>query len=79
MNINLAMGVYCPKCKITIGTYAVVGGNTSCPGCGGEMLPAPVETQTRVISNFKCDCGMHIGHFSIVGGKANCPGCGKEI
>lgn len=79
MEINLSMGVYCPKCKITIGTYTTIGGNNNCPQCNGEMIPAPEENQTRVISNFKCNCGVQIGHISVVGGTASCPGCGKKI
>lgn len=79
MDINVSMGVYCPRCRIVIGTYAVVGGKANCPKCNGEMIPAPKESQTRIISNFKCDCGVQIGLLSVVGGKATCPGCGKEI
>jgi len=79
MDINLAMGVYCPRCKITIGTYVLVGVKANCPTCNGELVAAPIESQTRVISNFKCNCGVQIGHLSVVGGKAICPGCGKDI
>ncbi|WP_423148117.1 hypothetical protein [Rubrolithibacter danxiaensis] len=77
-DINLTMGVFCPKCNLTIGTYAAVGSNTNCPGCGGPIIAAP-SGKTKVISNFKCECGMQIGHLSIVGEKACCPNCGKEI
>ena len=79
MNINVAMGVYCPKCNFTIGTYAIVGGDTNCPQCGGNMIAAPEESKVKIISNFKCDCGMQVGHMSIVGAEAKCPGCGKLI
>jgi hypothetical protein len=79
MEINLAMGVHCPKCNLTIGTYSSMGGNTNCPNCNGKMIPAPAATQTRIIANFKCDCGMQIGYMTVMGEKAKCPGCHKEI
>ena len=79
MNINVAMGVYCPKCKITIGTYAIIEGDTKCTQCGGYMVAAPEESKVRNISNFKCNCGIQVGHMTIVGADAKCPGCGTII
>lgn len=79
MNINVSMGVYCPKCDITIGTMASVGAQNVCPNCGGKMIAAPSEKKVKVISNFHCECGCRIGHLSVVGDEAKCPDCGKLI
>ena len=79
MKANVSMGVHCPYCDITIGTYASIGGDNNCPRCGREMQPAPQEKKTRVIANFRCECGFSAGLFSSVGDDAKCPQCGRKI
>lgn len=80
MEANVFIGHHCPKCGTTIGTYASVGGQAVCPGCGGPLVAAPGGPPVTVIANASCKkCGFHTGLLSVVGGQAKCPGCGGPL
>lgn len=80
MEINVFFGHHCPRCKTTIGSYALVGGEPVCPGCGGPLVATPGGPKTTAIANASCEkCRAHFGLVSIVGGEAKCPNCGGPL
>lgn len=77
---NVFIGAYCPKCNVTIGLAASVGGPIKCPSCGGEMIKKKNSPETHVIANVICNkCNTKISLMSVVGGPAKCPNCGNLL
>ena len=77
---NVFIGAYCPKCNVTIGLAASVGGAIKCPSCGGEMIEKKNSPETHVIANATCNkCNTKISLMSVVGGPAKCPNCGNLL
>ena len=80
MNTDVFVGHHCPKCKTTIGTFAQVGGEPRCPGCGGPLVAAEGGPNVTVIANARCtQCDFSAGLFSAVGGNGTCPQCGGKL
>ncbi|MFC1962538.1 hypothetical protein ACFLWB_00855 [Chloroflexota bacterium] len=75
------VGHYCSTCGTTVGLAAGAEETLRCPGCGGPMQTAPVESDIRVLMNVSCDnCGSTVGMMCALGSKAvNCPSCGQPF
>ena len=79
MKASTHFGVQCPNGCFKTATMAVAGGTEAlCNLCGAELVPV-TDGSTRVIANFRCECGLAVGLLSVAGGVAKCRGCGKPI
>lgn len=80
MKSDVFIGHHCPKCRTTVGVSSTVGGDGTCPGCGGPLIAEKGGPQMASVANYTCpECKSYFGMLSIVGGEAKCPRCQHPI
>jgi DNA-directed RNA polymerase subunit RPC12/RpoP len=76
--VNASFGMMCLQCRSVTGV--LVGGDGTCPDCGGRLVPASGSNAPESLANYQCPkCGSVTGLMVSTGPITACPDCGHPI